>query len=165
MRLLRAVERRLGATFTRYAAGSVVATAISQATFVALYASRVVGPGGASVIAFAAGVPPNYVLNRRWAWRARGRPSLAGELVPYVSVILLTAAAAAMATRWTDRQARALTSDRAWQVVLVTGSFIATTAVSFVVKYVLLDRLVFRRRRRGGRPGAAPASTSGPPRG
>ena len=125
----------------RYAGGSGVAAVCSEAAFLLLYGPLGASPGLASVVGWLAGAVPNYWLNRSWAWRRRGRPSLRREVLPYAAIILTTVALAVGATS----AVHALTDEGvltgAWRVVAVNGTFLAVYAVVFVARYALLDRL------------------------
>jgi putative flippase GtrA len=70
-RFTSAVSSRFG-TFLRYGAGSLVAMACSEVVLVGAYAVAGAGALLATVLAWTAGAVPNYVLNRRWAWRVEG---------------------------------------------------------------------------------------------
>ncbi|WP_219416338.1 GtrA family protein [Pseudonocardia nigra] len=137
----------------RYAAGSVIAGVISQTTFVACYALGT-SPLVASVTAFVAGAVPNYLLNRQWAWRRRGRADVRREVAPYAAIAVATALAAAAVTTTADTWVRAAVESRGWQVVLVGAAFLGTYGFLFVLKFVLFDRFVFT-----GPRSAPPAGT------
>jgi putative flippase GtrA len=124
-----------------YAAGSVVATASSEATLLLCYGVLGLSAAVSSVVAWLAGAAPNYWLNRTWTWGRRGRPSLRRELLPYVAIIVTTVVLAALATGAVDRWLRASASSSTTRLVLVGGTFLGVYVVMFVVRYVLLDRL------------------------
>jgi putative flippase GtrA len=124
--------------FVRYAIGSAVATGVSGVTFAVAYRALHAGPQVASVAAFVAGAMVNFVSNRFWAWSRRHRLGLGRDLAGYLTLAVATAGAAAGVTTLTER----LTS--AW--VLVEASYFGTYAAMFLVKFVLLDRVVFRSR-------------------
>jgi putative flippase GtrA len=130
--------------FSKYAVGSVVAFGASNLAFLLLYGLGWTSPQVASVLAFAAGIPVNYVLNRRWAWQRRGRPALRGELLPYSAVVALSVVSSAAGTWAVDRWLQSADLPRAVEVLLVDATFIAINGGLFLAKYVLLDRLVFR---------------------
>lgn len=132
--------------FSRYAVGSVVAFGASNLAFLLLYGLGWTSPQVASVLAFAAGIPVNYVLNRRWAWQRRGRPALRAELLPYGGVVALSVVASATGTWATDRWLGTVDLPRAVEVLLVDATFVAINGGLFLAKYFLLDRLVFRDR-------------------
>jgi putative flippase GtrA len=134
--------------FARYTAGSVVAGMISEATFLALYGPRLVGPRAASVAAFVAGAIPNYLMNRRWAWARRGRASVRGELLPYAAIAVASALLAAWLTGLVEANVHRLTSTRGLQVLVVNAAFLATYGAMFLIKFSLFDRLLGERTER-----------------
>ena len=143
MRALTKVRSRLGPRrsrlllWARYSASSVVATVVSQVAFALCYwlgSSAVV----ATLVAWLAGAVPNYVLSRRWAW---GRQ---GQLLPYAMIVIGAAVTAALVTTATDHIVQGIDS-HAWKTVLVTGSYLGTYGVLFILKFVLFDRLVFAK--------------------
>lgn len=140
-------QRTVLGKLSRYTAASVVAFAASQLTFLVTYGLELTGPQGATVLAFCAGVPVNYLLNRRWAWQQRGRPRLRAELLPYAAIILVSVGLAATATSAVDRWLTAVEWSRPVEVVLVAVAFALTQGGLFIGKFVLFDRLVFRDRR------------------
>ncbi|GAA4884267.1 GtrA family protein [Saccharopolyspora cebuensis] len=130
----------------RFAAASVVATAVSQVVFVAAYALGA-APAAATALAWLAGAVPNFALNRR-TWGGGGRDALRGELLRYGLISVGTAVLAALATSGAEHLARSAFADQeAAQVVVVWAAFVGTYAVMFVVKFFLIDRLVFTARR------------------
>jgi putative flippase GtrA len=131
----------------RYTVGSVLAGVLSQTVFVACYALGA-PPVVATVTAFVAGAVPNYLLNRRWAWRQPGPAHLGREVLPYAAIVVATALTAAAVTTAADRLVRTAVVDRGWQVVLVGAAFLGTYGVLFVLKFVLFDRWVFVGRSR-----------------
>lgn len=153
---MRAWSRRPGVRrFSKYTVGSVVAFGASNLAFLLCYGSGWTSPQVASVLSFVAGIPVNYVLNRRWAWQRQGRPGMRDELVPYAAVVALSVVATATGTWGADRLLATTDLPRAVKVVLVDAAFVAINGGLFLVKYFLLDRLVFRDR---------PAAPSADPR-
>ncbi|RZT14670.1 GtrA-like protein [Kribbella sp. VKM Ac-2569] len=123
--------------WAKYSASSVIATVVSQVAFALCYwfgTAAIV----ASLVAWLSGAIPNYVLNRRWTW---GR---SGQKLPYTIIVVGSAVMAAVVTSVTDHLVQPIES-HAWQTLLVTGSYLATYAVLFIVKFVLFDRLVFAK--------------------
>lgn len=132
--------------FTKYAIGSVLAGLASEATLLATYGSRLLGPRPASIAGWAAGALLNYGLNRWWAWGRRGRASLRRELLPYWAITLATVAISAWATGAADRVARGLSGEP--RLAFVGGAFLAVYGVMFAVKFVLYHYFVFADRSR-----------------
>lgn len=129
---------------TGYSVGSVIAAVTSEAAFAAVYGWAHGGTTLASAAGFFGGAVPNYILNRRWAWRGdrRGR-SLRSELSLYFAVSLASFVVSAVTTSWADGKARAMTSSHDWRVVLVALAFFAVSAVFFIGKFVAYEVLVF----------------------
>ena len=141
---IREMRSELIGRVARYGAGSVVATVCSQATFLVLY-----GPVGASTtvtstLAWLAGAIPNYWLNRSWAWRRRGRPSLRGELLPYALIVAVTLLLATVATRAVDSALAGADISSSLRVALVAAAFFGVYVVMFVLRFFLFDRLFAR---------------------
>ncbi|WP_410786744.1 GtrA family protein [Kribbella sp. C-35] len=134
--------------WAKYSASSVIATVISQVAFALCYwfgTAAIV----ATVVAWISGAVPAYLLNRRWTW---GR---SGQKLPYTIIVVGSAVAAAVVTSVTDHLVQPLES-HLWKTVLVTGSYLGTYALLFIVKFVLFDRLVFAK------TGAAPVEARTP---
>lgn len=142
------------ARLVRAAATSVAATVVSQVVLLVVLAT-----GGAaavaSTLAWAAGAVLNFLVTRRWVWGRTGRPGVRRELLPYLAVIGLGGLASIGLTTLTGAVLTPLRLPHFWWVVLVDGAYVASYALVFVLKFTLLDRLVFDR-------GAAriPATTS-----
>ena len=134
--------------FWRYVLGSAVAFVASESAFLTVYGLELGSPQIATLWAFAAGIPVNYMLNRRWAWRRRGRPDLRDEVLPYVVVIAASVVASATGTGIVDAWLQTVSLPSLARIALVGATFAAINGGLFLAKYVLLDRLVFRARRR-----------------
>lgn len=133
----------------RFAAASALATVSSQFVFVASYTAGA-PPVLATVLAWLAGAVPNFLLNRR-TWGSRGRTALRGEILRFATVSVGTALLAALATSNAEVLAlRMFTESRSAQITLVWGAFFGTYLVMFVVKFFLMDRIVFTSHQRRG---------------
>lgn len=143
--------RAKAGVFLRYGAGSLIAMGCSELVLVGAYDVLGAGAAVASVLAWFAGAVPNYILNRRWAWRAdrsrEGRGSRRRELALYWSITLVTAVAAIAATTGMDSWIKATTTSRDVQSLLLASAYLLSYGVVFIVKFVLFDRLVFADRR------------------
>ncbi len=127
-----------GRRFLRYAVGSAFATGISAISFALTYRMLHAGPQLASFCAFAAGAVVNFLANRFWAWSRTQRIGLGRDVAGYAALAVSTALAASGVTTLTERHTGR------W--LLVEASYFATYALMFVIKFVLLDRVVFRSR-------------------
>ncbi|MFL6138337.1 MAG: hypothetical protein ACJ74O_11105 [Frankiaceae bacterium] len=148
MRELVAGQHRI--RMSRYFAGSVICTIISAVTFMVAFGFDLLGSRGASLLSSATGAVAGYYLNRSWAWGRRGRADVRRELVPYWTTIVLTAIAAALVTGAVNHVVVGITDHRGVRMLFDTAAFLGTYLVSFVVKYVVFNRLF-------AGPGEAPA--------
>jgi putative flippase GtrA len=137
----------LRARLTRYTIGSIVAAATSAVTFALVFALGA-STTASSIIAFVAGAIPNWVLNRRWAWKVRGRINFGREVVAYIAISLLSLLASSAATAWTQHHAGAVSSAPWVHVALVTGAYLAVFALLFAAKFAVYEAWVFSGRSR-----------------
>jgi putative flippase GtrA len=136
--------------FVRYALGSGVATAVSAVAFALAYRVLHAPPWLASGTAFVSGALVNFTANRFWAWGRRQRLGLGRDALSYAVLAIGTALAAAgvtSATAWLVGDA-----DPTRRAILVEGGYFATYAAMFMVKFMLLDRVVFRSRHQAPKP-------------
>jgi putative flippase GtrA len=138
------VRHPLVRRLTGYSAGSVVAVVISEACFAAVYGWGHSGTTGASAAGFVGGAVPNYILNRRWAWRDRRGRNRRQEILLYLVVAIISFVVSAVVTHWAEAAARHVTADRGWQVVLITAAYLGVSGLFFVVKFVIYETVVFR---------------------
>ena len=133
---------------TRYAIGSVVALATSVVVF-AVMDWLGVHTAIDSAAAFVAGAIPNWVLNRKWAWKMDDRADFMREIVAYIVISVLVWAASSWATGETQHWVNHHVEPGAGlRVILVTAAYVAVQAVCFVAKFVIYDKWVFAGRSR-----------------
>jgi putative flippase GtrA len=127
----------------RYLVASVVATAVTELCFVALYATDLSGSTLAGVVAFVAGAVPKFALLRWWVWRLSGRPRVVGEVLPYAAIAGGTGLAAGALTSLAESKIEDAVASRTLEVLLVGGAFLVVMGAVFALRYVLFDLLVF----------------------
>jgi putative flippase GtrA len=137
----------LARKITRYAIGSVLALLTSVVVFALLYVMHV-GTTACSIAAFGAGALPNWILNRRWAWKIQGKVNFWREVVAYVVISLLVLVASSAATGWTSSQVMGIAPGHGIRVILVTASYVAVQAFFFAAKFVVYEHWVFSGRSR-----------------
>ncbi|MFL5861637.1 MAG: GtrA family protein [Solirubrobacteraceae bacterium] len=137
----------LAGKITRYAIGSVVALLTSIVAFALLYVT-VGNTTVCSVGAFLAGAVPNWILNRRWAWKIKGQVSWLREVVAYILISLLVLVASAAVTGWTNEQIQSIPSGHGIRVILVTAAYVLVQAVFFALKFLVYEHWVFAGRSR-----------------
>jgi putative flippase GtrA len=137
----------LGVRITRYALGSVVAAATSAVVFAILYVFHV-NTTVDSVFAFLAGAIPNWILNRRWAWRRRGRPEYGREVFGYALTSIVSLILTSLSTAWTNAHVQSIPAHHGIRAILVTASYLAVFAVLFGAKFGLYEFWVFSEKSR-----------------
>ncbi len=148
-----ALPRRLTSTawaakITKYAVGSVVALMTSVIVF-AVMDWLGIRTGIDSAAAFVAGAIPNWILNRKWAWKMEGRVEWMREIVAYTIISVLVWAASTWATgntqNWTTHH---IAPGNGLRVLVTTAAYVFVQAVFFVIKFVIYDKWVFAGRSR-----------------
>ena len=128
----------------RYAAVSAVTTTISQTILAVLVATRTTGAVTANVIATMVGTVPSFELNRRWVWNKHGRRSLGGEMLPFAVLsaagLGLSSLAVAIASHFVEHWS---TTTRTLTIQLAS---VTAFGIVWLVQFVLLDKVLFRRR-------------------
>lgn len=138
----------LSAKLTKYAIGSIVALGTSVIVF-AVMDWLGIRTGIDSAAAFVAGAVPNWVLNRRWAWKMEGRAEFAREILAYTVISVLVWAASTWATGHTQDWARHhISPGDGLRVIVTTAAYVVVQAVFFGVKFVIYDKWVFAGRSR-----------------
>jgi putative flippase GtrA len=129
--------------FTRFAAGTVVSTACSQLTFVLLFGVLDASAAVSGAAAFLAGAVPNFLIHRFWTWRRSGPVEMSREVVPYLAVIAFSGLAAIGITTSVDWLVDGTIDDHAVHTAVLAVAFTLSYLPLFVLKFALLDRLVF----------------------
>jgi putative flippase GtrA len=140
----------------RYIVASVVATAVTELCYLALYATDMSTSTLAGVVAFLAGALPKFVLLRWWVWRLSGTPRVVGEVLPYVAIAGGTGLVAGGVTGFAETAIEDQVASRTLEVLFVGGAFLAVMGAVAALRYVLFDLLVFNEPRR-----SAPSRRSG----
>ncbi|HYS36305.1 MAG TPA: GtrA family protein, partial [Pseudonocardiaceae bacterium] len=124
--------------FSKFAAGSVAATVLSQLTLTGLFWLGGVNATTASLVAFVAGAIPNFIVNWKWTWGRSGRPALLRELLPYIAIIVGGGLAATALTTLTDHVLAPLVTDRGARTLVLDAAYLSSYAVLFVLKFALM---------------------------
>lgn len=138
---------RLLSRLFRAATTSVLATALSQAALIGLLWWGAT-PALASAVAFTCGAVPNFFISRRWAWGRKGKPTVKSELLPYLVIIGLAGFASVGLTTLAGLVTDSLGLHGLVRIVVLDAVFLGGYAIVFLMKFALLDRLVFRPGRR-----------------
>jgi putative flippase GtrA len=142
---VRLTERRgLLIRFVRYCASSGLATLVSAGTFALVYRWLELGPRTATAAAVITGALVNFTANRFWAWGRRQGFGLGRDAASYAALVTATGLTAAVVTSLTHAYLH--DADPNQRAVLVEASYFATYAALFLIKFAVLDRVVFRSR-------------------
>jgi putative flippase GtrA len=159
-------QSRLARLFSRFTAGTGVSTACSWLTLALLYGVLHAPTALSGAVAFVAGAVPNFLIHRFWTWRRSGPVGIRRELLPYLAVITFSGLTAVSITIGVDRLIGGTFTDHLVHTVVVTLVYGLSYLPVFVLKFVLLDRLVFdagngapRRRRNQTSRDQVPTST------
>jgi putative flippase GtrA len=145
--LERAVKLLLSPRFVRYAAGSVVAFMAGNIAFVLFYLMSA-STTTCSVVGFVAAAIPNWILNRRWAWRRDGNLAFGREIVGYIAVSAVVLVSTSAATGWTNANVQWVPQHYGVRALIVTASYIAVTILLFFAKYWIYNFWIFSDRSR-----------------
>lgn len=130
----------------RYGAVSVVSTVV---TLVALYVFyrviRVGSAGEANVFATAIATVPSYYLNRTWAWGKTGKSHLWREMVPFWVIAAVGLVLSTLAVELASREAHHLSHAHQVQTALVEVANLFTYAVMWVGKFLVFNRVLFKK--------------------
>ena len=128
----------------RYSAVSGVATTTSLVTLGLLVGLVGMPATWANVLAMAVGTVPSFELNRRWVWRAGGRRSVLGQMVPFATLsatgLVVSTVAVGVAS------ARTAAWGHGAHTAAVLCANVAAYGSLWLVQYALLDRVLFRPR-------------------
>jgi putative flippase GtrA len=137
--------RTRGAKLLRYCVVSGVAT-VTGLTILGVLVLTGAPAGWANVAATAIGTVPSFELNRRWVWSVTGRPSWSRQVLPFLAwsfaELLGSTLVVHLAGEWAGGHHLASIA----RTVVVETASITSFGVFWVAQYVLLDRLLFRRR-------------------
>ena len=131
----------------RYAAVSVVSTSVSLTLLAVMVATSMTTAGWANVIATSVGTIPSFELNRRWVWGHTGPRSVWAEVGPFCALsfsgLALSTLAVSVAAGW----ATSAGLGTAARAMVADAANVGTFGTLWVVQFLLLDRVLFGRRR------------------
>ncbi|HTZ10332.1 MAG TPA: GtrA family protein [Acidimicrobiales bacterium] len=141
-RVRRLYQTPSGRRLVRYAAVSVISTAVSFSVLGLVYGvfrwwSEAPSAAFANIVASV----PAYTLNRRWSWGKSGRSHVFKEVVPFwtmtvIGIVLSTLSATGAHHFSNDHHLHHLA-----RTVVVEGANTGSFAVLWVVKFLVLNRL------------------------
>jgi putative flippase GtrA len=127
-----------GRRFAKYCSVSVLNVVLGQALLLSFH-SILGWPGWmANLAAIFVGTGPAYLISRRWVWEKTGRHSLSAEVLPFWGLNLF---GTVLSTLFVGL------ADVIWNTpVAISGASITAWFFVWVLKYLTMDRVVFRDR-------------------
>lgn len=127
---------RHGTKLLRFGAVSAFNVVLGQ---LLLFGAQVVAglpPLGANSLSLSIGAIPAYYLSRYWVWEKRGKNHLMREVVPFWTLALIGFAVSTVAIWYVDAR---------WspEPLLINLTNLASYGVVWVMKFVVLDRVLF----------------------
>ncbi len=133
--MVRRILDEHGQKLIRYAGVSVVGVTTGQ-TFLFLF-YRVFGWDAvvANTAAVTIGTIPSYLLNRAWVWGKDHAHSVTREIIPFWSMAFLGLVLSSVLVHLVEQR---------WENwVLINGANLFAFGLLWIVKYVVLDRVIF----------------------
>jgi putative flippase GtrA len=124
-----------GVKLMRYCGVSVVNVVLGQ-SLLAFFLISGLQAAVANLAAIAVGTVPSYLLARKYVWEKTGRHSIRGEVLPFWGLNLLGTILSTLSTHYAQ----------VWwgSKALIMAASISAWFVVWVVKYVLLDKAIFK---------------------
>jgi putative flippase GtrA len=127
--------------FLRYSATSIMASAVSFGTIALSLDAFGLTSASSTVAGFCAGALVAFVVNRVWSWQLREASGVGRDFVRYWVVSIVTFLIALACTTIANAYAHGL--DQVTRTLVIEAAYFGSYAVTFVAKFVLLDRFVF----------------------
>jgi len=154
--LRRRFESSAGRRLLRFAPAALLALAASQITYF-LCVNVIHATGRASGFAgWFAGASVSYVVSR-WAWERRGRPQFLKETLPFLVISLGAGSVLTEVSHIAYGRAHAMALHGLDFGLFVQGLYITANVVTFTIRFLLFNYLVFA----GSRSAASVSSTPG----
>jgi putative flippase GtrA len=144
----------------RYGVTSVLATAVSEATLLAVYGTGLLHASGAAAVASLAGTLPSYLMSRHWIWPDAERRRPGRQIIAYWLISIVCLLMASAATGWAAGHAPA---GRVAHLVFVGVAYLGILGVLWLAKFAIYQTVLFRPRPRVTEPAVAWARGSASP--
>jgi putative flippase GtrA len=148
------------ARFLRYSAASAVATVVSSGTLAVAFAVFGLGAIPAALISFCTGALVAFLINRYWSWGVTESQGAGKDFVRYWVVAVVTALMATACAHLGEVYAKHAGLTGFANLIVIEGAYFGSYAVTFVAKFVLLDRFVFTSSSRDRRSRAQVENTT-----
>jgi putative flippase GtrA len=131
-----------GKKMVRFAAVSVITTAVSFISIAVLYGFKIIpGVMWSTLVGNLIATLPAYQLNRTWTWGKRGRSHFRKEIVPFWSMSFLGIGTSQLGAWWAKHEVHAHAWSHLTNTALVTGTNLASFALFWVLKMIVFNRI------------------------
>lgn len=127
----------------KFAAVSLVATAVSQSLLFLFYPHIVSSAMGSNVIATAVSTVPAYYLNRRWTWGKRGKSRLWREVVPFWVIAFVGLVLSTVIVGIAAKNAGRISPSTEVKEIVVHVANLFAYGLIWVGRYTILNRFLF----------------------
>ncbi len=128
------------ARLIRYAATSIMAFVLSEATLLILYGSHAVGATTAALIANIVATVPSYLMSRYWIWKDAKRTQVGRQVVLYWAT---SAASIVLTSLATGAIAHHIPTGHSFHLAIVGVAFFFVNVVFWLVKFVIYHKFIF----------------------
>jgi putative flippase GtrA len=144
----------------RYLAVSVMNVVLGEAVLGLSYLFLHWSAQAAAIVAVAVSTVPAYFLNRMWVWGRSGRSHLVKEVIPFWVVAFVYLVLSVGAADTAEAAAKSLTASRPLQTMVIMGAILLASGVLWLLRYFVLDTLIFSGAGVGTGPGSGAGSGS-----
>jgi putative flippase GtrA len=141
-RLWRLYHTPTGKKMFRYAAVSVISTAVSfTVLFLVFGVFRLWTEVPSTVFANLVASVPAYYLNRSWSWGKSGRSHVFKEVVPFWTMTSIGIAVSIATASWARHLSNVYNLQHFGRTVVVMGANTAAFAMLWIIKFLVFNRL------------------------
>jgi putative flippase GtrA len=127
----------------RYAVASLLAGGLAQGALAFAFGVLGWGTAAATLLSLAVSIGPSYCASRVYVWAGRGSRQRRREVTAFAAVAVAGSLTAISLTALAERVGSLLTEDRTLLTGWVCAGSVGATALVWIVRYAVLDRLVF----------------------
>ena len=127
----------------RYVVVSLLAGALAQGGLALAYGVFGWGTAAATLLSLAVSIGPSYWGSRTYIWAGRGSRQRRREATAFAVVAVVGSLTAIALTALAELVGSFLTEDRSLLTGWVCGGSVVATALVWITRYAVLDRLIF----------------------
>lgn len=127
----------------RYSAVSVFNVVLGETIVAVAFGALHWTAQASAVLATTIATGPAYMLNRAWVWRRTGRSHLLQEVAPFWALAFVGLGLSTWAADRARVAALTVNASRTVQTIAVMAATLAAFGVIWVVRFVVLDTVIF----------------------